>query len=46
MHEVYNVGRMKTIRVVAAVIEKDDRIMIARRSHGEKNSNVYSEKYY
>ena len=26
---------IRTIRVVAAIIEKDDRIMIARRSHGE-----------
>ena len=26
---------LKNLRVVAAIIEKDDRIMIARRSHGE-----------
>ena len=26
---------MKTIRVVAAIIEKDDHILIARRNHGE-----------
>ena len=27
---------MKKIRVVAAIIEKDDRILIARRNHGEQ----------